>query len=58
MFRHHENDVLYFISVTYTITDMQEPETHHYIPRGAKWHDVKNVLFSPSKCEQRKTAET
>jgi hypothetical protein len=51
------NDVFNFISVPYTITDPQSPATLQYIPRGAKWSDVKNVLFSSSKCEKRKSAE-
>jgi len=47
-----------FISIPYTISDLQALETLSYIPRGAKWNDVKNVLFSSSKCEKRKSAET
>jgi hypothetical protein len=57
-FRPNENEVFYFISVTVTITDLQAPEILWYIHRGAKWNDVKNVLFSSSKCEKRKSAET
>ena len=44
----------FFISVPYTITELQVPETLKYIPRGSKWSDVKNVLFSSSKCEKKK----
>jgi len=58
MFRRHVNVVFDCISVPYTITDRQAPETLRYIPRGAKWNDVKNVLFSHSKFEKRKSAET
>ena len=54
----HENEFLKFISVPYTYTDRQVPENLLYLPRGAKWRDVKNVLFSSSKCEKRKSAET
>jgi len=57
-FRPHVNVVFDFISVPYKITDLQAPETIYYIPTGAKWKDVKNVLFVFSKCEQRKSAET
>jgi hypothetical protein len=52
------NDVFDIISVPYTITDFQALETLWYITRWAKWNDVKNVLFSSSKCEKRKSAET
>jgi hypothetical protein len=48
----------YFISVPYTITELQAPETHKYIPRGAKKKKKKNVHFSSSKFEQRQSAET
>ena len=51
--RTHENEIFYFISVPYTITDFQALETLQYIPRGANWNDVKNVLFSSSKCETK-----
>jgi len=34
-FRPQINGVFYFISVPYTITDLQAPETLYYIPRGA-----------------------
>jgi len=27
------------------------------MPRGAKWSDLSNVLFSSSKCKKRKSAE-
>jgi len=47
-----------FISVPYTITDFQAPETLSYRPCGSKWKDVKNVVFSSSKCEKRNLAET
>jgi hypothetical protein len=57
-FRPEINDFFDFISVPYTITDLQTPETLYHIPRGAKWNDVKNMLFSSSKCEKRKSAET
>jgi hypothetical protein len=57
-FRLHENVVFEFISVTYTITDLEAPETLWYVPREAKWNDVKNVLFSSSKCEKTNSAET
>jgi hypothetical protein len=40
------------------ITDLQAPETLNNIPLGEKWHVVKNVLFSSSKCDKRKSAET
>jgi len=53
----HVNVVFDFISVPYTITYLQAPETLWYIPGGAKWNDVKNVLFSSSKCE-KSSAET
>ena len=51
------NCFFYIISVPYTITDLQAPETLYLIPRGAKWNDVKNVLFSSSKWE-KKSGET
>jgi len=57
-FPHHVNVVFDFISVPYTITDLQASETLYYIRRGAKCNDVKKVLFSSSKCEKRKSAET
>jgi len=44
--RPHLIVVFVFISVPYTVTDIQAPETLYYIPRGAKWNDVNNVLFS------------
>ena len=47
-----------FISVQYTITDYQTPETLWYTTRGAKWSDVKNVLFSFAKYEKWTSAET
>ena len=43
----------YFISVPYTITDLQVPEPHLYIPRGAEWRLVNNVLFTSWKCEKK-----
>jgi len=46
-----------FISVPYTNTDLQARETLYYIPRGAKWNDVKKVHFSSSKCEKIKSVE-
>jgi len=58
MFRPHVNDVFDFISVPYTITEFQAPDTLQYIPRGAKWNYVKNVHFISSKCEKWKSAET
>ena len=30
------------------------PETLQYIPRGAKWSDVKNVFSCSSKCVKNK----
>jgi hypothetical protein len=39
------------------ITDLSS-ESLYYITRGAKWSVVKKVLFSSSKCEKRKSAET
>ena len=48
----------YFISVPFTITDLQPLYSHYYITRWAKWSDVKNVIFSFSKCEKWKSAET
>jgi len=57
-FRLHLNVVFDFISVPYTITDFQAPESLYYIQRGEKWNDVKNVLFGSAKCEKRKSAET
>jgi len=51
-FRPHVNVVFDFILVPYTITDLQAPENLKYISRGAKWKDVKNVLFSSSKCKK------
>jgi hypothetical protein len=53
-FRPNVNVVFEVISVPYTITDLQAPETLWYIPRWAKWNDVKTLLFSSSKCEKRK----
>jgi len=41
-----------FISVPYTITDFQETQTLWYIPRGAKWDDVKNVLSAPQNAKK------
>jgi hypothetical protein len=38
-----------------TITELQAPKTLYSIPRGAKWNDVKNVLFSSSKFEKKKS---
>jgi len=58
IFRPHVNVVFDFISVPYTISDLQEPETLYNIPLGAKWNVVKNVLFSSSKCDKRISAET
>jgi len=46
------------MSVPYTTTELQAPETLQYIPPGAKWNDVKNVHFSSSKFEKRQSAET
>jgi len=43
----------YFISVPYMITELQVNETLFYITRGAKWSDVRNVLFSCSKGEKK-----
>jgi len=40
------------------ISDFQVPETLQYIPRGVEWGVVKHVLFSSSKGEKRKSAET
>jgi len=51
-FQPHVNFVFDLILVPYTITDHQAPENLQYIPRGAKWNDVKNVLFSNSKCKK------
>jgi len=33
-FRPHENEIFYFISVPYTITNFQVPESLKYMPRG------------------------
>ena len=54
----HVNFVFDFISVPYTITELQARETLYFAPLGAKLNDVKNVLFSSSKCEKRKSDET
>ena len=37
--------IFLFISVRYTITDFQTPETLYYVTRRAKWSDVKNFDF-------------
>jgi len=50
-FRPQVNVVFDSISVPYTTNDFQAPENLWYLSRGAKWNDVKNVLFSSSKCE-------
>ena len=50
------NEVSYYISVPYKITDIQAPETLYYIPRGAKWSDVKKCISSPQK--KKKSFET
>ena len=47
-----------FISVRYTITDIQTCENLLYIIRGAKWGDVKNVLSSSSKFDKWILGET
>jgi len=48
----HEIDVFNFISFPYSITDFQEPETLSYIPHGAKWIDVKNVISAPRNAKK------
>jgi len=55
-FRNQEYEVFIFISVPYTISELQVPETVKYITGGAKWSDVENVLFSSSNLEKRKSA--
>ena len=53
-FRPHENDFFfYFISVPYTIIDLQSPENLKYIPRAAKWNEVKNVFSSPENAKKK-----
>ena len=39
-YRPNENEVFDFISVPYTITDIQTPEKRQFITRGAKWSHV------------------
>jgi hypothetical protein len=46
------NDVFYFISVPYTITNLLAPKTLYYILRGAKWSDVKNVISAPQNAKK------
>jgi len=41
-----------FISFPQTITDLQATETLYYIPCGAKWSDVKNVISAPQSAEK------
>jgi len=57
-YRLHAKEIFAFISVRYTITDIQIPENLQYIIRGAKWNDVKNVRFSYTKCEKWILPET
>jgi len=45
-------EFFYFIPVPYTITDLQAPETLQYIPRGAKWNDVKNLISAPQNAKK------
>jgi len=49
---------LYFVSFPYTITDHQSPENLKYIPRGAKWCDVKKRFFQVNKMWKKKSALT
>jgi len=55
-FRPQEYEFFYIISVPYTISDLHVPKTLQYMPRGAKWRDVNNLLYSFSKCEKSKSA--
>jgi len=46
-YRPHDNEIFAFISVWYTITDIQTPENLQYITHVAKWNDVQNFFSVP-----------